>query len=851
MNLLAAAIGGVLGALIGAAAGHSLAVFGLLAGAGAGFLLMRVRDLAVQVQELRRELGRLRHDAPAARPASPTPVSAPSPSPAPLQPAVAPDIVRQRAVRAVKRWFTEGNVPVKVGMLVLFAGVGALLRYAQRQGWLTLPIGTRLIGLAIIALAALWFGWRERVRRRAFGLTLQGGAIGILVMTVFGAFRLYHLLPASVSFALLLVLVAATCALAVSQDSIALAVLALLAGFAAPILSSTGQGSHVVLFSYYALFNLAIFAIAWARSWRLLNLLGFAFTFLIGIAWGVLRYEPRLFGSVEPFLIVFFAIYLAIPVINGLRQDAPGRDPVDGTLVFGNPLLAFSLQAGLLEGARLPLAGTAVLLAVLYALLAWWLIHRHRVLGESLAVLAAAFITLAVPLALSAWATACVFALEGAGLLWLGLRQQRLLQQCSGVALQALAAMAFLYSLFGAPMETLAVLNSSCLSALLIAGAGLISAWLLTRHAHTREYALPMYLWGLLWWCGACGREIHRFVPDTLHSPAILAFLELTALLASLAWYRLALQALAWTAAVAFAIGIIQIGGYAITGLLPWDPWPLAALGGFAVCGYAALRLLRNAAPAPLGIAHACWIWVWTLALALTAWRASADTGLGDGWQVALTLLPLLLAWALAALRPAWIAPPLTTRFDEWRLPLSTSLAVVAAFAFLYTLLSRGSAAPWPWLPVANPLELLQLAMLVAAACWLGGPAAPRAPAWHRPALLALGAFLFVTAATLRGVHQLGHQPWNLALWSTTLAQTSLTIVWSVLGLLGWVLGSRRGSRALWIAGAVLMGVVLAKLLLVDRSHLGSVLGIVSFIAYGLLCTLIGYLAPAPPRAAR
>ena len=46
------------------------------------------------------------------------------------------------------------------------------------------------------------------------------------------------------------------------------------------------------------------------------------------------------------------------------------------------------------------------------------------------------------------------------------------------------------------------------------------------------------------------------------------------------------------------------------------------------------------------------------------------------------------------------------------------------------------------------------------------------------------------------------------------------------------------------------MGVVLAKLILVDRGNLGDVLGIASFIAYGLLCTLVGYFAPAPPRAA-
>jgi uncharacterized membrane protein len=63
------------------------------------------------------------------------------------------------------------------------------------------------------------------------------------------------------------------------------------------------------------------------------------------------------------------------------------------------------------------------------------------------------------------------------------------------------------------------------------------------------------------------------------------------------------------------------------------------------------------------------------------------------------------------------------------------------------------------------------------------------------------------------------------------------------------VWGSRRGQRVLWTVGAVLMAVVLAKLILIDRNHLGNLLGIASFIAYGLLCTVVGYLAPAPPRA--
>ncbi|MBL3921596.1 DUF2339 domain-containing protein, partial [Bacteroides thetaiotaomicron] len=81
-------------------------------------------------------------------------------------------------------------------------------------------------------------------------------------------------------------------------------------GFLAPVLLSTGQGNHVALFSYYALLNAGIFAIAWFKAWRPLNLLGFVFTFTIGSAWGVTAYRPALFASTEPFLILFFLMYV-------------------------------------------------------------------------------------------------------------------------------------------------------------------------------------------------------------------------------------------------------------------------------------------------------------------------------------------------------------------------------------------------------------------------------------------------------------------------------------------------------------------------------------------------------------
>ncbi len=119
----------------------------------------------------------------------------------------------------LKRWFTEGNVPVKVGVIVLFLGVAALLKYAADQGWLHVRMEFRLAGIAAAALGGLVFAWRKRDSHRNFALSLQGGAIGVLILTVFAAYRLYALLPAGFAFALLVVIVAGGAMLAVLQDA--------------------------------------------------------------------------------------------------------------------------------------------------------------------------------------------------------------------------------------------------------------------------------------------------------------------------------------------------------------------------------------------------------------------------------------------------------------------------------------------------------------------------------------------------------------------------------------------------------------------------------------------------------
>jgi uncharacterized membrane protein len=814
----------------------------------------------------------------AARAAAPAPaVSAPPPRPrppaAPPQPP-ASDVFGDFADR-VRRWFTEGNVPVKIGMLVLLAGVAALLKYANDQGWMRVPMELRYAGIAAAALAGLVFAWRQRETRRTFSLSLQGGAIGVLMLVVFAAFKFDNMIDPVPAFAITIVLVAGLCVLAVVQNALALAVFGLLAGFLAPIWLSTGSGNHVALFSYYAVLNLGLFAIAWNRPWRVLNLLGFVFTFGIGTLWGVLEYRPEKFASTEPFLLLFFALYLLIPVFYANRRHGHARNPhqlVDGTLVFGTPLVAFALQAGLLEGgtfdggmfgdSRMPLALSALGAAAIYALLAAGLRGRERFLSlvDTYAVLAVGFATLAVPLALSARATASVFALEGAALVWLGVRQQRWLPQLSGVLLQLLAAGAFVAGIGGvstgfaqmaAQTAGTPIANPAFMSALLIAIGGFATTWIYRREADAGVVALCA-LWGLGWWTFAGANEIVEFVPDAHVVDALFAFLLATGWLTAEVRRRFDdLAVFGGTAALALALGVPFAIAQTAEHDFPFAEWGAATWLLYAALGWRTLVCLRACGTGVRMSAHGGWLWSWTAAIALGALYlvtrdpVGAETALGDGWRILALGLPVLLLAAALQLRPALLAPPLAEHVDDYRRALWASAVAMLALIWTLSLFFRGDSDPLPWVALVNPLELFQLAALalLAERVWSGNGR-------RGVPIFALVAFGWVTFATLRATHHWGDASWSPAMLDDTIVQTALTVVWSVLGVLGWIFGSRRGDRLLWGAGAVLMAVVLLKLLLIDRSHLGNLFGIVSFIAYGLLCTAVGYFAPAPPRTA-
>jgi uncharacterized membrane protein len=760
-------------------------------------------------------------------------------------------------------WLTGGNALVRVGVVVLFFGVAFLLKYAYEHSHV--PIEVRLIGVALGAAVMLVIGWRLRESKPVYALAMQGGGVGLLYLIVFGAFRLFNLIPGEAAFFLLVAIAAFSAVLAVLQNAMALAILGVSGGFLAPVLASTGGGSHVMLFSYYVVLNAGVLGIAFFKAWRPLNVLGFVFTFGIGAAWGAKFYLPELFASTEPFLVLFFLQYLAIAILFALRQAPQLKHYVDSTIVFGTPLVAFGLQTRLVKDIEFGAAWSAVAAAALYLVLAGTLYRRHtetlRMLVEAFLALGVIFATLAIPLAFDGRWTSAAWALEGAAAYWVGARQGRRLPRAFGLLLQFAAGVAFIADAARGYDDT-PIANTFFLGCVFIAAAGLFSNRTIERNFEkaghfAMQVSILVFVWGLGWWLFAGLHEIDMHVPADAKLNAALLFLTGTCATFSLLRVRgwviagypaLALAPLMILAFIASVAAHPHQHPFAATG---WLAWPIAFLFHFRI-------LLHRDREGGYGmIAHAAGVW---LLAAVGAWEI--------GWQIDQLVegnrVWPLIAWALVpggllallGFKGTVITWPVLRHARAYLWLGAGPLALFLLGWTVYANFSNdGNPAPLPYVPLLNPLDIAQMLAFVALATWWRTVRVQNIPdvaQWPRSfprLLIGIAMFAFLNGVLLRTLHHWADIPYQLdTMLRSDLVQVALSIFWTVLALVAMVVATRRGLRVLWFCGAVLMGAVVVKLFLVDLAKIGGVERIVSFIGVGILMLVIGYFSPLPPK---
>jgi len=454
-------------------------------------------------------------------------------------------------------WFTDGNTFVRVGIVILFVGVAFLLNLAIDRGYI--PIELRLAAVAAVAVALLAQGWRLQATRNAYALLIQGGAIGLLYLTIFAGYNLYHLIPSTLAFILLVLIAALAAALAVLQNALSLALFGSIGGFLAPILTSSGTNNYIGLFSFYAVLNTGIFAIAWFKTWRVLNLVGFAFTFSIGAFWGVSSYKPENFATAEPFLILFFLFYVGIAILYATRRAPDFKDYIDGTLNFGTPILAFGLQAAMVKDYQYGVAISAFVLGAFYLTLASFVWNRLgeslKFLSETLLSVCVIFVTLAVPFAMDGSTTSATWAVESTGVLWVSIRQQHFVRRVFALGLQFCAGVALLSD--ASAVHGIAFFNSAFIGVVILSLCGGLSSWLLSRDFPGRrswEQTLsPLLLaYSLVWLFAGFNGQIEQHDLIAVQNDLMLSLtIVMTILLMHLA------RRLTWTAAYHAALSML------------------------------------------------------------------------------------------------------------------------------------------------------------------------------------------------------------------------------------------------------------------------------------------------------
>jgi len=326
----------------------------------------------------------------------PPPAPTATPSPAPLFPARVESKQKSREWEAI----IGGNWFNKIGIAAIILGIAFFLRYAIENDWIN-NTGKVLLGVAT-GLAFIAAGERfQNKMLKVFARGLTGGGAAILYLSLYFAFQVYQLISQSLAFGLMALVTAGMVALALRHTSRTILLFAMFGGFLTPFWVSTGAVRPVALFTYLAILDLGLVAVAWRNNWRFVNSLCFLATTALYAGWYSAHYEASQFWIGEIYLFVFYLIFAALAFLINLVQRKPAQVwdvlPILGSAFFfflGNLALLDSIEASRYHSLL------CAAMAVLYGGLSYVALQRMRedkLLALLLLGTATVFLTLFFP----------------------------------------------------------------------------------------------------------------------------------------------------------------------------------------------------------------------------------------------------------------------------------------------------------------------------------------------------------------------------------------------------------------------------------------------------------------------
>lgn len=772
-------------------------------------------------------------------------------------------------------WLLKGNLVAKVAIIILFFGLSYLFKYSIEHGLLSPEF--RVLGSLVLGIALLTIGWRLRHKKQLYALILQGGAIGILYLTIFAAFKLYDLVPVLLAFALLIVICGTSILFAILQRTMIMAIIASIGGYLAPILLSTGSGNHIALFSYYLMLSSAILIISNWQSWRILNLIGFLFTFIVSLLWGIKSYQPAFYTECQFFILANMLIYGILAVLLSIRsiKKEHYQYPIDLILLFGVPISGFALQYAITRQWEFGPAFSSLGFGLFYLIGAYITLHAWRTTAKTTSLFGLAigigFSNLAIPLAFSANWTALIWLFEGTTLSWVMLTQKQYRFAWFGALITLLGMMSGIISI---PLYYLSTTEFITLfgimSAVLLFNACL---WHYYRNVHNTSanvlkivfIIIASIIWAI--WILISLMQTMGPIPKT--QPIILCFIISVWL-----WYfigrKLKWDLLCYATLTLWPVLLLAILNngvtlhYSIKNIGFWSiVWPVAFISAYIYLSKAKL-LIDQLQKQLFYILHISLFWIMLTWLfnEVKALLILLPWGFGTVEFSLLAALgsSIILVFYYLIKRRILVTSSLVKSY--WLIGL-LPIVIYLVYSLIIGITLSGQIIYWYYVPLLNPLEESAIFAWIMLGLWLklATPVLKDHSAIiditniQKPltniviTLLIALAFLWANSMVLRSLSQWFNLNWSFySLWHTNIIQVVLSLIWTLTAVILVGIAHRYLLRKVWYAGVILQSVIVAKLVFVDSVELDGLLRAFVFIGVALLMLLIGYLAPLPPK---
>ncbi|ENW78552.1 hypothetical protein F908_03097 [Acinetobacter sp. NIPH 284] len=745
-------------------------------------------------------------------------------------------------------WMIHGNLILRVAVAVLMVGVVLLLRFASEH-W-QLSLGVKLSFIAIAGVITTIAGYLLQKKNQLFAVALQGVGLAVVFLTLIFSHHFAVIASLSTASILFVILLLATVYLSLKQQALYLAMLALSMAYLAPLVIPQNHPDVIFLFGYYFVINLAVAAVNFIQPWKILHQIAFFATMFIGGATIGIYAKTYQFDTLDMILWLHIALFIWLSIrysqlmlrtqtqdtsINQtIPQSRQRLQPIlDVGLIFSVPVLGFSLHAYLMHNSTQALTWGAVALAIVYIALNLWIKRQHpqlSILAKSFFILAVVFTALIFPLAKGAHWTSTGWVIQGTALIVWGVTERYRLSRYVGVVLVLLSSVALIFQVWSND-------HFPILSTVIYAIAQFISAYYLLNYQQVEKYFSARMLSGI-------------FLALGMYAGAI-AGVEL------MQWQQHGLSPY-------LAIAVLLLASFSLvvrfTSRLQWDNVQLILLGSllfllygesFAKNVYVLLHWSSKLNQVSFAVASVV-LALMLITLKSNTSKESLIIGSSLLWlslaSIGLSIFPMMPILALA------IAPIIygIWLFQTNRTQLLHQLPVWCLTLLWLVLVSLDaySAEQYYFLPLLNFTDILSLLMFMGM-IWIiyhhDFSVEQSVEGGFKVTAILIG-LLVLSSVVVRAMHHyLGTPLWGLDIWSHGDVQLSLTLLWVILAFILMTFSSRCHIRQIWFVGAALLGIVVAKLLLLDLSQSGTLTRVISFIGSGAVMLVIAYLAPLPP----